>query len=220
MNNESAKEHWTSMAHGEKLVFIVANGNAASFAYQRLHVHRDAAHKQMDRILNAIQNSKSKMPEPDRGASQVELREYMREGIERFRPVLYEVHFYFVSWGNCRNMLEILVGQPEFLEAKKVYDSYRKEFEHYVAGRNSFEHYHDRLPGQNNENRVREVQPDPNAGARRIFSGFQKGKYVHSDMSWDISPRSLVSLDSKIEEVLRVVHRITNEIFSQRFMSA
>ena len=220
MNHESAKEYWVTMTHGEKLVFVVANGNAASFAYQRLHIHRDAAHKQMDRIVTAIQNSNSKLTEPDGGASQVEMREYIREGVERLRPVLYEVHFYFVSWGNCRNMLEILVGQPEFLEAKKVYDSHRKEFEYYVAGRNSFEHYHDRLPGQKNENRVREVRPDPNAGAHRIFTGFHEGKYVHSDMSWDISPDSLTSLDSKIEDVLKVVHRITDELFAKKGMSA
>jgi hypothetical protein len=38
------------------------------------------------------------------------------------RPVLYEVHFYFVAWSNCRNMLAILTGQPEMLEAERVFD--------------------------------------------------------------------------------------------------
>ena len=136
------------------------------------------------------------------------------------RPVLYEVHFYFVTWGNCRNMLEILVGQPELLEAKKVFDGYRKEFDHYTAGRNSFEHYHDRLPGRPDQDRVRQIQPDPNAGPRRVFSGFNDGKYVHSDMSWDISRTSLDRLERVIQQVLGVVHKTIDEEFVRKGMSA
>ena len=117
-------------------------------------------------------------------------------------------------------MLETLVGQPEMLAAKRVFDAYRKEFEHYVAGRNSFEHYHDRLPGRGDEDRVREIQPDPNAGARRVYSGFRDGKYVHSDMSWDISRNSLELLERIVEEVLRVVHTTIDEEFLRKGISA
>jgi len=208
------------MTHGEKLFFVVANGNAATFAYSRLELHRAAAHRQMARIAEAIAGSKSLFPEPKPGASQVEMRAYVRDGMLRMRPVLYEVHFYFVAWGNCRNMLEILVGQTEFLEAKKVFDAHRKHFEHYVAGRNSFEHFHDRLPGQRNEDRVKEVRSDPNAGPHRIYAGFSEGKYVHSDMSWDISPKSLELLDQSIDSVLAVVHRTIDEEFRRKGMSA
>ncbi len=220
MNIDVAKAYFASMTHGEKLFFVVANGNAASFAYERLQVHRTAAHTQMARIGDAIARSKPAIAEPKDGASQSEMREYVRDGVSRMRPVLYEVHFYFVAWGNCRNMLEILVGQSEFLEAKKVFDGYRKDFEHYVAGRNSFEHYHDRLPGQRNEDRVREICPDPKAGPHRVYTGFSKGKYVHSDMEWDISPKSLQLLDRSIEEVLTVVHKTIDEEFAHKGMSA
>lgn len=153
------------MTHGEKLFFVVANGNAASFAYERLQLHLEAARVQMSRIEDSIRRSQSGPPEPNSGASQIDMRDYIRQGSVRMRPVLSDVHFYFVAWGGCRNMLETLVGQPEMLAAKRVFDGYRKEFEHYVAGRNSFEHYHDRLPGRRDEDRVREIQPDPNAGA-------------------------------------------------------
>lgn len=147
MDLDAARAHWASMTHRERLFFVVANGNAASFAYDRLEVHREAARAQMSRIESAIQRSRPDGPEPESGASQVESREYVRRGVEHMRPVLYEVHFYFVAWGNCRNMLAILTGLPEMLEAKKVFDRHRKDFDHHVAGRNSFEHYHDRLPG-------------------------------------------------------------------------
>jgi len=220
MNEQQAREHWASMNHGEKLFFIASNGNAASFTYERLQMHRNAAHMQMARIGEAIAASKPRIPEPRAGATQHEMRTYIRDGARRMEPVFAEVHFYFVCWSGCRNMLQILTGQPEFLEAKKVFDGYRKEFEHYVAGRNSFEHYHDRLPGQSDAHRVKEVQPDPRVGPHRIFAGLSSGKYVHSNLEWDISPASLERLEKYISNVLAVVHKKIDEEFIRTGMSA
>ena len=220
MNEQQAREYWASMTHGERLFFVASNGNAASFAYGRLQMHRNAAHAQMVRIREAIAASKSKLPEPGPGATQEEMRAYTREGTRRMRPVFAEVHFYFVCWSGCRNMLQILVGQPEFLEAKKVFDGYRKEFEHYVAGRNSFEHFHDRLPGRPEADRVKEVQPDPRAGPHRIFAGFHAGKYVHSNLEWDISLGSLERLEKYIDDILSVVHKRIDEEFIRKGMAA
>ena len=204
------------MTHGEKLFFVATNGNAACFAYERLNVHRLAAQKQMVRINQAI--AVSFCPEPATGATQEEMRSYVREGKQRMEPVLSEVHFYFASWSGCRNMLQILVGQPEFLEAKKVFDRYRREFDHYVAARNTFEHFHDRLPGQPEESRVKEVLTDPKGSPHRIYAGFSKGEYVHSNMSWDVSKRSLELLEQYISEVLAVVHATIDEVFNRKFM--
>jgi hypothetical protein len=220
MNEQESREYWRSMTHAEKLFFVVANGNAASFAYGRLQMHRWAAQVQMVRIGQAIAGSKSAVPEPGAGATQQAMRDYVREGTRRMQPVLAEVHLYFVSWAGCRNMLQLLVGQPEFLDAKKVFDSYRKEFEHYVAGRNSFEHFHDRLPGQAEAHRVKEIQPDPRAGAHRVFAGFSGGKYVHSNLEWDISPASHERLERYISETLAVVHAKIDELFVQNGMAA
>jgi len=220
MNERQGREYWASMPHAEKLFFVASNGNAASFAYQRLQMHREAAHTQMARIREAITASKPTVREPAVGATQQEMRAYVRDGTRRMQPVLAEMHFYFVCWSGCRNMLQILVGQLEFLEAKKVFDGYRKEFEHYVAGRNSFEHFHDRLPGQAEAHRVKEVQPDPRAGSHRIFAGFSAGKYVHSNLEWDISPASLERLDKYVSDVLSVVHRKIDEEFIRKGMAA
>ena len=217
---EAARDYWASMTHREKLLFVVANGDAASFAYDRLEVHRHAARAQLSRIEIAIQESKPSEPEPLAGASQVEMREYVRRGIDHMRSVLYEVHFYFVAWDNCRNMLEVLTGQPEMLEAKKIFDRHRRQFEHYVAARNSFEHYHDRLPGRPDKARVKEIQPDPKAGPHRIYSGFKNGMYVHSNSSWDISRASLSLLEEIVDEILATVHRIIDEEFVRKGMSA
>jgi hypothetical protein len=219
MDLDAARAYWASMTHPEKLFFVVANGNAASFAYERLEMHREAARTQMSRIEAASQGSRADRPEPGAEASQAEMRDHVRRGVERMRSVLCEVHFYFVAWGNCRNMLAILTGQPEMLEAKKIFDRHRKNFDHYVAGRNSFEHYHDRLPGRPKEARVKEIRPDPKAGPRRVYSGFEHGRYVHSDASWDISRASLQLLEGIIDEILASVHRIVDEEFVRKGMS-
>lgn len=64
------------------------------------------------------------------------------------------------------------------------------------------------------------MQPDPNAGAHRVYSGFREGKYVHSDMAWDISRNSLASLERIVEEVLMVVDATIDEGFLHKGMSA
>ena len=220
MNEQQTQEYWRSITHEQKLFFVVANGNAASFAHRRLQMHRWAAQAQMARIGQAIAGSKSTVPEPGPGATQDEMRDYVREGTRRMQPVFAEVHLYFVSWAGCRNMLQLLVGQPEFLDAKKVFDRHRKDFEHYVAGRNSFEHFHDRLPGQADADRVKEIQPDTRAGPRRVFAGFSGGKYVHSNLEWDISAASLELLERYISETLAVVHEKIDELFAKKGIAA
>jgi len=220
MDLDAARAYLASMTRREKLFFVVSNGNAASFAYERLEMHREAARTQISRIEAAIQGSRADSPEPGAEASQAKMRDYVRHGVERMRSVLCEVHFYFVAWGNCRNMLAILTGQPEMLEAKKIFDRHRKNFDHYVAGRNSFEHFHDRLPGRPEDARVKEIRPDLTAGPRRVYSGFKNGRYIHFDASWDISRASLQLLEGIIDEILAIVHRIIDEEFVRKGLSA
>ena len=206
-----------SLSYPEKLFYVASNPNAAGFAYERLSVHRAAAAKQMARIWDANAESKSSIGDPGPGASQEEISAYHRKVKDGKIPLLYETNFYFVAWTDCRNMLEVLVGQPEFLEAKKVFDSHRKHFEHYTEARNSFEHFDDRLPGQRYEGRVKEVREDLAAGPRRILFGFKGGNYKHSDKLWDITPASLELLESAIEDVLGVLHRTIDEEIQSKF---
>ena len=212
MLENTSHEPRSSMTYSEKLQFIATNGAAASFAYDRLQLHLAAANKQMDRIGLAVKASHQAQPELPEEATQEQMQVFVRDARQRMRHVLTEVHFYFVCWSGCRNMLQILIGQPEFLEAKKVFDGYRKEFEHYVAGRNSFEHFHDRLPGQSEEGRVKSVQSE-SAGPRRIYAGISSGKYAHSSLEWDITPSSLEHLQRCVKDVRTVIHLLLDEKF-------
>lgn len=212
-------EHFRNLSYAEKLWHVAQNANAATFAYERLDVHRESAAIQMTRIWEAVARSRMVAPEPKPGASQDEMRAYVMAAKDRMKPILYEVHFYFVAWTNCGHMLKVITGQPEFLEAKKVFDSFRNTFDHYAEARHSFEHFHDRLPGRRDERKVKELQA-PNAGPRRVYSGFEGTSYKHSDKSWDISPTSLGLLHSAIDDVLTVLHKTVDEQIQTKFSSA
>lgn len=213
------REFFRNLSYAEKLWHVAKNANAATFAYERLDVHRESAATQMTRIWEAVARSRMAAPEPQPGASQDEMRAYVMAAKDRMKLVLYEVHFYFVAWTNCGHMLKVITGQPEFLEAKKVFDSFRKTFDHYADARHSFEHFHDRLPGRPDENKVKELQA-ANAGPRRVYSGFEGTSYKHSDKSWDISPASLALLNEAIDAVLTVLHRTVDEHIESKFLSA
>jgi hypothetical protein len=202
------------MNYSQKLFFCVANGSAASFAYERLHLHLRAASIQMSRIQQVQSSIQASKPDVDTDAQSI--HDHIADCKQRMQLLLSEVHFYFVSWTGCRNMLQVLVTQTEFLEAKKVFDKYRKIFDHYVAGRHSFEHFHDRLPGGKDARRVNEVREIPDCGGRRIFQGIRRGKYVHSKDEWDISPENLEMLDTLIREILTIIHAKIDEECEQK----
>lgn len=210
-------EYFKGLGTADKLWHVASNPNAARFAYDRLAVCRLAAEIQMRRLWEAAAASRSATQEPEPNAPLSEIRAFFADAKKRMAPLIYETHYYFVAWSNCGNMLRVLTGQPEFLEAKKVFDSYRKHFEHYTAGRNSFEHYHDRLPGNTEQKKVREVVQSPGAGPSRIYFGFSGGEFKHSDMSWNITLASLDLLGEAIDDTLAVLHRQIDELFVAKF---
>jgi hypothetical protein len=201
----------------ERLWFVASNPNAATFAYERLLVCRAAAEMQMRRLLEASRNTRPSKPEPKPTDNPAHIAAYFAEAKQRLIPLTYEVHFYFVAWANCENMLRVLTGQPEFLEAKKVFDSYRKHFQHFTAARNTFEHYHDRLPGNADESRVREVIQGAGASPSRIYYDFCEGQYKHSDMSWDITSKGLELLCKAVDDTLTVLHDTIDRLFEAKF---
>lgn len=214
-----ASHPFEGLSTAERLWHVASNPNAATFAYERLAVCRRAAQIQMERLWDAATRAKVGHPEPERGASHAELQAFVRSAKDAYAPLIYETHYYFVAWSNCGNMLRVLTGLPEFLEAKKVFDSHRKHFEHYTAARNSFEHYHDRLPGNSEEKKVREVIQGAGAGPSRIYYGFGGGTYKHSDATWDITPASLKQLEGAINDTLHVLHSIVDKLFTTKYGS-
>jgi hypothetical protein len=76
--------------------------------------------------------------------------------------------------------------------------------------RNTFEHFHDRLPSGKKYHKVREVQAQ-NAGLRRVLGGLENGAYKFSDKNWDITPHSYQLLEKLVNEFLEKIHCSVND---------
>jgi hypothetical protein len=209
----------TTFIHGlgyaDKMFYVVANSNAATFAYQRLHVHHTGAQVQMRRLTHALELTHQE-PLPINSTHEERLI-YVAAGLGRATPLLSEIHFYFVAWGGCGRMLRILTRQPEFFEARKVFDGYRDDFDKYRKARDSFEHFHDRLPGERDHERMRETRETPTSPLVTVYWGVEGGRYRHSDLSCDITPASLELLDRIVEGTVGAVHQIIDERLSAKF---
>ncbi len=201
------KAFFQRMSLRDKVWHFSSDPNTAAFAYDRLRRHLSAAEIQMRRINAAIKHVNETKPEEPDLADHEASREYFEIDGRMYESIFIEVHFYFVAWTNCQNMMKTLSSFPEYLEASKHYNSVRKHLDSYTEARNTFEHFHERLPAGKNRDRVKEIQA-PNAGPRRVFGGLGKGSYTFSDRSWDITPASLNLLQSIVEEFLGKVHAV------------
>lgn len=207
-------DYFRGLSYSEKVWHVASNPNAAAFAYDRLKLHRASAVVQMSRIWQAVETARAlSPPEPPLTAPPAELVAYVQSARERMRPVLIEIHFYLVAWTNCRNMMTVLTGDRAFLPAKRVFDSHKAAFDHYANGRNSFEHFHNRLRDPEG---IRERQAG-SAGPRRVYFGLEGHSYKHSDKSWDVSPDSLALLNRVVDEVTAVVHHTADALGDTQF---
>ena len=218
-NSYVDKEFFQDLSDSELVWHFSSDPNTAMFALDMLKRHQAAAALQMQRIVQAINHASLKMPEEPSISDQLLVKRYFKTARDLYQPIFIEMHFYFVSWVNCQNMVKVLGSFPEFIEANKYFNGVRKYFDDYAEARNTFEHYHDRLPAGKNASKVKETRKDPNAGPSRNYGGLEKGKYTFSDRSWDIGPESLVLLNTIIEEfVSKIVHVVKekrNELLKQ-----
>lgn len=206
------------LGYADKMLYVVANSNAAAFAYQRLHVHHTGARIQMRRLTHALELTRQEAL-PANSTNEERLA-YVAAGLSRATPLLSELHFYFAAWSGCGRMLRILTKQPEFFEARKLFDGYRDDFATYRKARDSFEHFHDRLPGERDHGRMRETRETPASPLVTIYWGVEGGRFRHSDLYCDITPASLERLDSIVNVTLGAVHQIIDERLSAKFPAA
>jgi len=204
------EEYFKKISQREKVWHFSSDPNTAKFSYDRLIRHLSAARIQMQRITENIALASSpQLQEPE--LSDIEsVKKYFEEARNNYEPIFIDIHFYFVAWVNCQSMMKTLSSLPEFKEAKVYYQSIRKHFDNYGEARNTFEHFHDRLPAGKHNSRVKEVQ-EPNAGPRKVFGGLNKGNYIFSDKSWDITPSSCEQLEKLVGGFIELIHCSANE---------
>ncbi len=216
----SNKGYFEKLEYGDKLFVATKNGNASHFAYMRLDMYLLAATIQMKRIWLHADDVKSKMPDQSELRDVTDQSSFLKKVSELYAPLFVDIHFYFSSWDNAGKMMRVLSKQPELVAAKLVYEKHWSHINHFSNGRHTFEHFHDRLPGEKDEHRVKEVIQSPGAGPSRIYSGVtEDGFYVHSDDKWDIKPTSLELLLNIAAEFKSAVHSAVDSLLSSKFLS-
>lgn len=182
-----------------KIFSFCSEPTTVLFAYERLAMHLRAAELQVGRIKQAIDfvNSNPIPKPPPSPASNT--NSYVEQNRRLYDTVFIEVHFYFVSWVNCQNMMNTISSFPEFQELRELYHSIRKHFDSYSEARNSFEHFNDRLPSGKHHSRIKELQEN-DAGPRKVYRGLKGGNYTFSNREWDITPKSFQLLKDCVNE--------------------
>lgn len=206
-------EYFENMEQSEKVLHCSSDPIVAKFSYDRLNRYLCAAQIQMQRITeNTMLAVNSKPREPD--VSNLEsTRKYFKEMQRNYDPIFIDIHFYFISWVNCQSMMKVLSSLPEFKDAKSYYHSVKKHFDSYGEARNTFEHFHDRLPAGKFHNKVKEMK-EPDSAPRKVYGGLRNGKYLFSDKSWDVTPISLERLEGFVDGFLQNINATTNVILS------
>jgi len=216
----SHKDYFEKLEYGDKLLVATQNGNASCFAYRRLDTYLLAATIQMKRIWQDAEDVKSKMPDQSKLREFTDQSSFRKKVSELYAPLFVDIHFYFSSWDNAGKMMKVLSKQPELAAAKLVYEKHWPHINHFSNGRHTFEHFHDRLPGEKDEHRVKEVIQSPGAGPSKIYGGVTKdGFYVHSDGRWDIKPTSLELLLNIAAEFKSAVHSAVDSLLNSKFLS-
>jgi hypothetical protein len=218
MSSPSFLDEVRQMPYPNKLTYVADDDGAASFAYERLEIHQVAAATQVQRIQEALcAQAKQPLPEPRLAPSSLGMATLLALHRRSYAQAFAEMHFYFVCWTCIRHMLDVITAPPLFREARKALSRHRKYFDQYDGGRNSFEHFEQRLPGGKSEGRVREVVQGVGASPSKILYGYHDGKYTHSNQEWDVTRVSLTLLTTAIDETLTVVHRLVDEEVARRF---
>jgi hypothetical protein len=152
-----------------------------------------AAERQINRIYEDIENIISYKRDNNDNLKGIK---------EKYSYLFIDINFYSIIWRDINQAIVVINKETNELGLKKIYDKKKKVFDSYIELRNSFAHYDERLPGQKNEGRIKEVTVD-GAGPRKINRGFTVDyKYKHSNQLWDVSKNSLVELKSFLKEYL------------------
>ena len=210
-SSNDVAEFFKGMADSQLIWHFSSDGNTAKFAYEALLRHLRAAELQSQRIVQSFNYVRQNMPHEPNISDSNSNREYFDSAKLLYDSIFIEIHFYFISWVNCQNMMKALGTLPEFIAAKKYADGKQKIFGEYSEARNTFEHFIDRLPAGKNASRVKETRETADSGARRNFGGIKENYYTFSDKSWDISPKSFELLKSIVREFIDILLSVVTE---------
>jgi hypothetical protein len=189
------------------------SSSRASFAYSRYWLHKYQMTIQFERIQIALQErilAGEWLKEPDISQSDA-ARLWFHFGGFINKKILAEAHLYFIAIDNVKDMINIILSEHKFPHLKKEFGNLNKIFEHFTHGRNTFEHFDDRIPGGKKHEKVAEKKSSPEAGAKRTLGGVINNTYVFGDKEWSLSESQFQEIANGINTFEQSVHGILDK---------
>ena len=195
-------------------VINLSVSSRAAFAYSRYWLHKHQSVMQFGRVQSALHErslSGEWLKEP--GLDQPDAtRLWFHFGGLISKKVLAEVHLLFIAIDNAKDMMNALLSEDNLVHLKKKVGSVIHSFEHYTHGRNTFEHYDDRIPGGKKHEKVGETKSSPDAGPRRILGGLKGDVYTFGDKKWNLNPQEFQNVINGMNVFEVAVHEHLDEV--------
>lgn len=171
----------------EKIFFNI--GSKESFGFDRYWLHKYQVIMQFNRLQTAfhersLSTELIKTPNID---NQTEVKLWFHFGTIVNNKVLAEIHLLFISLDNLKDMINVILSNDTLKHLKRDIGSFYKELEHYTHGRNTFEHFDEKLPGGKTHSKVKGIRENINCGERKILGGLKGNIYLFGDKEWELS---------------------------------
>lgn len=182
----------------------------ASFGYSRYWLHKHQAVIQFDRVQLAL-HERSLAGEWLQEPNAEEARLWFHFGKVINQKILAEVHMFFIALDNVKDMMNVILSNDTLKHLKKNVGAFINDLEHYTHGRNTFEHYDDRIPGGAKHLKVEQVKSDENCGARRILGGLRGSTYLFGDKEWELTPEKFQEAINGMNGFEKTLHQYLDE---------
>lgn len=203
---------------------LVKISNRASFAYIRYWLHKSQSVVQFDRVHASFHERfiyfSDGLKEPDiRQPDAVRLWGHFGSAINQ--KIMGEIHFLFVSIDNTKDMMKVLLNEINSSELKKEMQSCLTMLDHYTHGRNTFEHFDERMPGGKkhdsipeklNEEIVLKINGKEVRFMQRSLGGLRKERYTFGDKEWDVSIPQFQKFIDCIEKFEKLIHEHVDKL--------
>ena len=185
----------------------------AGFAYSRYWLHKYQAVMQFGRVQSALNErslSGEWLKEPDIEQTDA-VRLWRHFGSTINKKVMSEIHLFFIAVDNVKDMMNVIVSEEGLTHLKKKVGSIIHAFDHYTHGRNTFEHFDDRIPGGKKHGKVGETKSSFDAGSRRILGGLRGDVYTFGDKEWSLSSQEFHNTTDGMAMYEAVLHEYLND---------
>jgi len=178
------------------LIQVMASGRGgvrASVAYDRILLYFQAARTQQRRIARLIKNYNLFPSDPARRTA--------------LSQIFTEIHFYFIAWKTIKEMFEVLSHSSGLSCITPLLSRHKQLLNHYGDGRDTLEHYRDRLPGG------ARVQ---NMSAPWALGNLYGTDFSFGGLKWDVGPSSIEKLKIVVKELEREARREAKAKYQSR----